>query len=179
MKMTTMTSLIASLDKTKLCDELKKEVYNVLIESGCENLVIKKFKVPALGLTVDSTIYINSDLLNSTPEIIVNILFHEAAHCHQFKKYGKEKMYEMFLKDMDHDEAASFIKAAEEVADEYSIRKVRKLKTANLLHKNFQPIGFHKTLPVSFIKLKFEDYKENLGKVNDVDDVMRFFINQL
>jgi len=174
-----MKIALQSLDKLKLSEELQKEVYNALIESGCTELVIKKFKVSALGLTVDSTIYINSDLLNSTPEIIVSILLHEAAHCHQFKKYGKEKMYEMFLKDMDHDKAASYIKAAEEVADEYSIRKVRKLKTANLLHKNFQPIGFHKTLPVSFIKLKFEDYKKNLGKVNDVDDVMRFFINQL
>lgn len=174
-----MTTLQANLDKLQLSEELKKEILHVLTESGCENLVVKKFKVPALGLTVDSIIYINSDLLKCTPEIIVNILFHEAAHCHQFKKYGKEKMYEMFLKDMDHDKAASFIKAAEEVADEYSIRKIEKLKKANLLHKNFQPLGFHKTLPVSFIKLKFEDYKEKLGKVNDVDDVMRFFINQL
>lgn len=174
-----MTTLTTSLDKLKLTEELQKEVYNALIESGCTELVIKKFKVSALGLTVDSTIYLNSDLLNTSTEILISILLHEAAHCHQFKKYGKEKMYEMFLRDMNHDEAASFIKAAEEVADEYSIRKVRKLKSANLLHKNFQPMGFHKTLPVSFIKLKFEDYKENLGKVNDVDDVMRFFINQL
>jgi hypothetical protein len=174
-----MKIALQSLDKLKLTEELQKEVYNALIESGCTELVIKKFKVPALGLTVDSTIYLNSDLLTANTEILVSILLHEAAHCHQFKKYGKEKMYEMFLRDMNHDEAASFIKAAEEVADEYSIRKVRKLKSANLLHKNFQPMGFHKTLPVSFIKLKFEDYKENLGKVNDVDDVMRFFINQL
>jgi hypothetical protein len=167
------------LDKAILNSELKTEVITALQESGCNNLHIKDFATSGLGLTIGDTIYLNSALLKSPVEIFISILLHEAAHCHQFKKYGSDVMYKMFLTEMNHDEAASFIKAAEEVADEYSIRKVRKLKSANLLHRNFQPVGFHKTLPVSFIKLKFEDYKEKLGKVNDVEDVMKFFSNQV
>lgn len=164
---------------SKISEELYKELETLLLKAGCKNLIIKKFEGTALGLTVDDTIYINNTLLNSTIEIFVSILLHEAAHCHQFKKYGKEAMYQMFLKDMDHDKASEYIKNMEVVADDYSYRMIRVLKRKKLISKNFYPMGFHKHLPTSFIKLRFEDYKLKMGNVDTPEQVIEFFTNQI
>ena len=88
-------------------------------------------------------------ILTKSLEDFIFVLFHEVAHEYQFKKYGAEKMLELYLGDMSDEDGAKFMKKTEDVADEFGERKVREYVKLGILKPNALSIhGEHKNRTV-------------------------------
>lgn len=106
-------------------------IEGVINKSNCQKIEFVDFNIPALGLALHDGVYLSNLLLTSKSirssdfSKLVFVLFHELAHEYQYKKYGAEKMYQIFTKRITVEEGAKHLKYCEDVADEFATRKMR------------------------------------------------------
>jgi len=102
---------------------------NFIEKSGCERISFDTFSYPAAGVSLADRLVLNTLILKHYNfKTFLYVLFHETAHQYQFKKYGIEKMNEMYNADINIDDCAKFMMYLENVADEFSIRKIREVE---------------------------------------------------
>lgn len=165
-----------------MSDELKSFVKKFIEESECKKIEFANFKIPALGVALHDGVLINKDAIKRGGlEFLLFVIFHETAHQYQFKKYGKEVMYDCYLGEISDDKAADFMKKTEEVADEFGIRKIRQLQKNGLIKKEFMPPQIYKNVPISHIKQMVVSYKMQMrkNKVDSPEKISEFFYNMI
>lgn len=175
-----ISSFLNTIDRTyKMSDELRNKVEEFIRKSDCEKIEFAKFKMPAMGVALHDGVLINQVVLNQGLENLIYIVFHEIAHQYQFKKYGKDKMYECYIGEISDDEAADFMRKTEIVADEFAARKIRELQKLGLINSSFVPSQPYKTLPLNQIKAMVVNYRRMLkqNNVNSPEKISEFFYN--
>jgi len=128
----------------------------------------------ALGLSLHNVVLFNTKAFDLNLPIFLYTLFHEFAHQYQFKKYGGEKMYELYGEEMNIKEAANTMRNIELVADEFAMRKIRELIKLGYLNKENEI----KNSPYKNVTMKqFEGLVNGLRKkirnkgVNTTDEI--------
>lgn len=169
------------VDKYNISDELKNEIINTI-----NNAQTKKIKFQAIkmgyGLCLGDRLVMNPVTLTLSLGKFLFILFHELAHQYQFKKYGQEKMLELYNDEMDIKEAAKFMKDVETVADEFAFRKMKNLERRGLVKLNPGDIskGYDN---VSLEKLQnmIRDFREQFKKNNirGAEKISEFLYNMV
>jgi hypothetical protein len=113
--------------------EQHRELIGKIIEhSGCPKIEFASMKF-ASGLALSIGVLISRHVLRGSKEQALFIIFHELAHQHQFKKYGAEKMYELYSGDISLPDAVKFLRYTENVADQFGMRKCRELAKNGIL----------------------------------------------
>jgi hypothetical protein len=122
----------------------------------------------------------NQNTLNYPLPKFLFILFHELAHQFQYKKYGEEKMLELYLQRISISEAAKFMFNVENVADEFGVRKIQSLKRKGLIDfsKNDVIKGYENSSP-SKLEFFIRGFREQIksAKINDTKEISEFLYN--
>jgi len=157
----------------KMTDRYPDSVYAMetivkfIKKSGCQKIEILPFKFPASGAALHDRVIINTNVLNTSFTNFLYVLFHEIAHQYQYKKYGIDKMYDTYTGVISVEEGAKFMKYVENVADEFSIRKLREIDKLHGHQINLNVKSIYKVyqnVPVSqFVSL----IKQIIGIIND------------
>jgi hypothetical protein len=166
--------------KHNMSDELKDFVKQFIEESDCKRINFSGFKMPAMGLALESGVLINKMALNGQLPFLLFLIFHEVAHQYQFKKYGEDIMYDCYLGDISEREAAEFMKHTEEVADDFASRKIRQLQKLNLIGP-YTPPQMYKNVPIQQITIMINNYREDMRRKN-IDSpkkVSEYFYNMV
>lgn len=148
-----------------------------ILNSNCKKIEIGKVN-GAYGVSLSDRVLISDICFNQTFQMFLFILFHEIAHQYQYKKYGEEKMYEVYLGDLSMEEAAKWMKQIEIVADEFAGRKVRELRNLGAIPKDtklFQ--SFYMNIPTEHFvnlisKVKAELKKQNITDPSEVSEII-------
>jgi hypothetical protein len=119
-------------DRYDLSKELKTEIVNTFKSSDCKNVKFQHIKMGE-GVCLGDRLILNPSILNYTLGKALFIIFHELAHQYQFKKYGKEKMLELYEDHITLSDAAKFMYNVEQVADEFAVRKLKSLEKKGLI----------------------------------------------
>lgn len=112
------------IDKYPEVEQFKDVLEKFIVDSDCGKLTIEPMKM-GLGVSLSDRCIISTQALNFNLPNFLFVLFHEIAHQYQYKKYGMEKMYEVYTGNISMEECAKWMKDIEIVADEFATRKVR------------------------------------------------------
>lgn len=166
--------------KHPMSDELKQFVRKAIVDSGCQKIEFNNLNMGA-GVALHDKVVINRQVLNMSLEQILFVVFHELAHQWQFKKLGKEKMYDFYLGETSADDAARFLLKVENVADEFGIRKIREAQAKNLIDKSFRPKGAYDNVSIDQIKPMLDYFKKEIKKKNitSPEQLSEFMYNKL
>jgi len=161
------------------------EIKNFIINSGCQNISVEKLNNPAIkGLALHDKVVLNTSIFNDNIKLpdFLFVLFHEIAHQYQYKKYGEEKMYEVYIGDLSMDDAAEWMKGVEIVADEFATRKVRQFVKLGLINSDVKlPKGFYKNVGLTpFINLISNVRSEIKNKnIKNKSEISQLFYNMV
>jgi hypothetical protein len=150
------------VDKYNISDELKNEIVNTIKSADTKKIKFQPIKMGA-GLCLGDRLVMNPVTLSYSLGKFLFILFHELAHQYQFKKYGQEKMLELYNDEIDIKDAAKFMADVEMVADEFAFRKM----------KNLERRGMVKVKPNDIIK-GYENVSSDM-----LEHMIRSFRNEL
>ena len=163
----------------KLSDEHLNVIRQFISNSGCKNIIIERIKMGA-GLSLSDRVILSPDLFNLNLAKFLFILFHEIAHQYQFKKYGGEKMYELYTGEMDIKQGCKMMRDIELVADEFATRKMREfVKLGVIKEKDAKFGGFYKNTPESHFHMLVSQIRDMLkkSKVSEPDKISELFYN--
>ena len=163
----------------KLSDEHLNVIRQFISNSGCKNIIIERIKM-GTGLSLSDRVILSPDLFNLNFAKFLFILFHEIAHQYQFKKYGGEKMYELYTGEMDIKQGCKMMKDIELVADEFATRKMREfVKLGVIKQKDVKFGGFYKDIPESHFHMLVSQIRDMLQKsnVSEPDKISELFYN--
>lgn len=165
----------------EISDEIREFLFDFISNSGCKKIEFANFKMGVMGIALHNGVMINKMILSRNLEFLLFVIFHEIAHQYQFKKYGKDIMYNCYLGDISIDEAAKFMKETEEVADGLAGRKIRELQRNGLIDNNFSSPQFYKNVPITSIKGMVNNYREQMREQNitSPNKVSEFFYNMV
>jgi hypothetical protein len=123
-------------------EEYRDILKNNIESSGCRNISFEPMSMGA-GLSLHNRVVISSGLLEDgikpNPNGIADlmyVIFHEIAHQHQYNKYGKELIYDMYTGEIETEGAVGFLRYIENVADQFGMRKCRELQRIGLIPIN-------------------------------------------
>jgi hypothetical protein len=156
-----------------------KFLSDFIVKSECQRIEFGKFKISAHGASLVDRVIINEDVLTHPLSYVLYVIFHEIAHQYQYKKYGIDKMYDLYLGKIPINEGAIWLKQIEEVADDFAFRKLRQLVKStdkikldiSKLKKNYDNIPLEKykklvEFTISLIK------NENYTDKNEISEIL-------
>lgn len=148
-----------------------------IVNSNCRKIEVGKVN-GAFGVSLSDRVLISDACFNQPFSMFLFILFHEIAHQYQYKKYGEEKMYEVYLGKISMEDGANWMKQIEIIADEFATRKVRQLQKMGALPPNENIFkSFYKNIPINhFIglitKIKSELQRQNVTNPSEVSEII-------
>jgi hypothetical protein len=126
-------------------DEHKEHIINFINKSGCKKIEFGNMNYGA-GLSLHDSVLLNKTLLTQqSMDMMLFVVFHEIAHQYQFKKYGAEKMYELYTGKLSIEDGITFLYETEITADEFALRKCREFIKLGLL-KSIPSQGVYKKM---------------------------------
>ena len=158
-------------------------------KSGCQNIGFEPMSM-ANGLSLHNRVVISSGLLEDglkpNPNALADlmfVIFHEIAHQHQYNKYSKELIYDMYTGELETDGAVGFLRYIENVADQFALRKCRQLQSMGVIpaDQNVRDTGGYD----NYTDKMFEGYLNMLkGKVQkagitDPEDISELIYNMI
>jgi hypothetical protein len=170
-------------------EEYKDVVKSNIEKSGCHNISFEPMSMGA-GLSLHNRVVISSGLLKDGLKPNSNMLadlmfviFHEIAHQHQYNKYSKELIYDMYTGELETDGAIGFLRYIENVADQFALRKCRQLQSMGVIpaDQNVRDTGGYD----NYTDKMFEGYLNMLkGKVQkagitDPEDISELIYNMI
>ena len=81
----------------EISDEIREFLFDFISNSDCKKIEFANFKMGVMGIALHSGVMINKMILSRNLEFLLFVIFHEIAHQYQFKKYGKDIMYNCYL----------------------------------------------------------------------------------
>ena len=158
-------------------------------KSGCHNIGFEPMSM-ASGLSLHNRVVISSGLLEDgfkpNPNALADlmfVIFHEIAHQHQYNKYSKELIYDMYTGEIETEGAVGFLRYIENVADQFALRKCRQLQSMGVIpaDQKIQDTGGYD----NYTDKMFENYLNMLkGRVQkagitDPDDISELIYNMI
>lgn len=164
-----------------MSDELVDFVVDFIEKSDCQKIEFANFKYYALGVALHNGVLINNVALNRPLEFALFVIFHEVAHQYQYKKYGVEKMIEVYNDEISLEDAAKFMKDIELIADNFASRKIRQLQNMGLIDGKFISPEFYKNVPESQIINLIKSLRIQLSgrNITSPDDISNYFYNSI
>ena len=110
-------------------------IKNNIEASNCQKIEFSDMSM-AGGLSLHDRVVISNRFLKNEQSNIASlmfVIFHEIAHQHQYNKYGKELIYDMYTGELEVEGAVGFLRYIENVADQFSLRKCRELKRLGVI----------------------------------------------
>jgi hypothetical protein len=166
-------------DKYGISDELKNEIINTFKTSDCKNVSFEKIKMGD-GVSLGYKLILNPSILNYSLGRALFIIFHELAHQYQFKKYGKDKMLELYEDHISLSDAAKFMHDVEIVADEFAERKLKSLERKGLVNlKDSDTRKDYHSMRTSMLEYMIRQIRDMMRKqkVTGSDKVAEFMYN--
>ena len=127
------------VEKFPETEEYKDVIKSNIEKSGCHNIGFEPMSM-ANGLSLHNRVVISSGLLEDglkpNPNALADlmfVIFHEIAHQHQYNKYSKELIYDMYTGELETDGAVGFLRYIENVADQFALRKCRQLQSIGVI----------------------------------------------
>lgn len=179
---TNLVDFVETLKSTyEMSDELADFVVDFIEKSDCQKIEFADFKYYALGVALHNGVLINNVVLNRSLEFALFVIFHEVAHQYQYKKYGEEKMYELYNDEISLDDGAKFMKEIELTADNFASRKIRQLQNMGLIDGKFISPEFYKNVPQLQIVNLIKNIRTQLSRSNitSPDDISKYFYNSI
>jgi hypothetical protein len=169
--------LLMVVDKFPQCKDYIDVIQEFIVNSNCRRIEVGKVN-GAFGVSLSDRVLISDTCFKQPFEMFLFILFHEIAHQYQYKKYGEEKMYEIYLGEISLEEGANWMKQIEIIADEFATRKVRQLQKMGAIPidtKIFK--SFYQNIPINhFIglitKIKSELKRQNVTNPSEVSEII-------
>ena len=180
------------VEKYPEIDEYRDILKNNIESSGCHNISFEPMSIGA-GLSLHNRVVISSNLLGKFSYIgnpfgfnvsgLMFVIFHEIAHQHQYNKYGKELIYDMYTGEIETEGAIKFLKYIENVADQFGMRKCRELQKLGVIPADQKIIdvgGYDK-----YTDKMFENYlnmlKNKIQKagITDPEDISELIYNMI
>lgn len=173
-----LKQIITKFPETENFIELIK---SFIEKSGCKKIEVASFKHGASGLALHDGVLFNRNIFYQNLPSFLFVIFHELAHQYQYKKYGSDKMYEVYLGQISVKEAAKFMKNIEIIADELATRKIRELQQLGFISKDFQAGGFYNRIPLSYFESMISEMKKTLSKEKEKnpETISRIFYNMV
>jgi hypothetical protein len=167
--------------KFEISDELVDFVVSFIEKSDCNKIEFANFKYNALGIALHNGVLINNVVLNRPLEFALFVIFHEVAHQYQYKKYGVEKMIEVYNNEISLEDAAKFMKDIELIADNFASRKIRQLQNMELIDGKFISPEIYKNVPESQIVNLIKNLRIQLSgrNITSPDDISNYFYNSI
>jgi hypothetical protein len=154
-------------------EKFKDVVRKFIIDSGCQNIEIKSIKHGASGLALHDKVVYNPSVFTSDLNYAMYVVFHEIAHQYQYKKYGEQKMYQLYTGELPINDAVEFLRNTENVADQFAIRKCRELHKLGLLDRTgLVKHGFYNRIPDMTLKTMLVKFR-NIIRTHKVKDPIR------
>lgn len=151
-------------------EEFKTVVRDFIVKSGCKNIKIENIN-GATGLALHDKVVIDSSVFSRDLNETMYIIFHEIAHQYQYKKYGRDKIYSLYLGELEINDAIKLLQSIETVADQFAIRKCRELHRLGLLDRvGLVKRGFYEKIWNYSIFQKTINHFRNLMKKNNITD---------
>lgn len=163
-------------------DEFSNILKDFIIKSGCQGIELRPLSSKIGGLSLHDRVVINENILNYRLGYVLYVIFHEIAHQYQYKKYGKDFVYNLYLNKISVDEALGILKHIELTADEFAIRKCRELvKLGHLDDKVVMKKGFYKSLPNIEYKILIIKTRNLMRskKITDTERISEIYYNYI
>lgn len=169
--------------------EHRNTIKSNIEKSGCQNIGFEPMSM-ASGLSLHNRVVISSGLLKDgikpNPNALADlmfVIFHEIAHQHQYNKYSKELIYDMYTGEIETEGAVGFLRYIENVADQFALRKCRQLQSMGVIpaEQDVRDTGGYD----NYTDKMFESYLNMLkGKVQkagitDPDDISELIYNMI
>jgi len=156
--------------------ELLSDLTKFIIESKCPKIKFDNL-YGAMGISKTDECIIGKSNLEKPIGDLLYVILHEVSHQYQYKKYGKDLMWDAYNSNIDIDKAADLLMNIEKVAD-----KLASLKANSLLKeyeiKTERPIStFYSAMDKDYFKrhlvgLRNEVANKNFNSVEDVNEYM-------
>lgn len=178
-----LETFLSELKSTlNLSDELIEEIKNIFEKTECKKVSLENLR-GAMGLALHNKLVLSPEIFKfGTPQALT-IMFHELAHQYQFKKYGAEKMMEVYIGETSLDDAALAISNYEAVADEFALRKIKELKNKGLIKYSDNQImkGYGNNPKPSMFKTMIEMIRNQLKRNNatDIEKAAEYIYNMV
>jgi hypothetical protein len=168
------------INKFPEAKDYKDVILKSIINSGCKKIEFAHFKFPASGVAMTNGVMINKNMLGQPLYNLLFVIFHEIAHSYQYRKFGEEKMMDLYTDNVSIKDAAKFMKEVEIVADEFATRKCREFIKLGLL-KNVTFSGFYNQLPLVHFESFIKSIKDKLESKNlkTIEEKTSFMYNMI
>ena len=162
-------------------DEFIDKIKEFVVNSDCKRIIVQNIKMGE-ALALSDRLVMSPRVFTKPLPMFLFILFHEVAHQYQYKKYGEEKMYSVYVGDTSIENASEFMKNTEIVADEFATRKVREFVKSGLIpEKDATFNGMYKNIPIQSIMGMIQQFRSVIkqGNITKPSDVSEFFYNMV
>jgi len=159
---------------------VRELIKSFIEESGCKFIEVKPIKMGAFGLALHDKVVISPIVLRFNLNRSLYVILHEIAHQYQYKKYGRDKMYELYTGELPIEDAVNFLRHTENVADQFSMRKCRELAKMGLIdYKDLVNIGGYDNMPDMAFKSLLVKLRNALrsNNITDPERVSEFMYN--
>jgi hypothetical protein len=164
-----------------LSDELKTFLENFINNSECKNIEFHSFNYQIGGIALSTGVVINDFYLKKNLELLLYVIFHEIAHQYQYKKYGADVMYSIYVGDIDINEGVKILRKTEEIADDFSHRKIRELQKKDLIDKSYEPPRTYEKVSNFVLSHLINGMKNNLKSkgIKDSEEISKYLYNMV
>jgi len=173
------------LDKVKekynINDDFIGKIKQFILNSDCKKIMVQNIRMGE-ALALSDRVVITPGVFNNSLGIFLFILFHEIAHQYQFKKYGEETMYSVYVGDTSIEEAAEFMKKTELIADEFARKKVREFVNLGFIPQEDATFkGMYKNVSIHQLKGMILQFRNVIrqGRITKPSEVSEFFYNMV
>ena len=155
-------------------------IENHIRESGVKKIEVGKLRMGIAVSFINCIIFSETVFQQPLPLFLFSV-FHEFAHQYQFKKYGKEKMLELYTNEISIQEGAKIMKEIELVADEFATRKLREIQKYGFLRNISLPSGFYKQMPLTTFEKTIQYLKSQIKDLGltSPDEISNVFYDWL
>ena len=173
-------------------EEYRDVLKSNIEKSGCNNISFEPMSM-ASGLSLHNRVVISDSLLGKFSYIgnphgfnisgLMFVIFHEIAHQHQYNKYSKELIYDMYTGEIEVEGAVKFLKYIENVADQFSMRKCRELQKLGVIpaDQKIVDVGGYDNYTDDMFENYLNMLKNKIQKagVTDPEDISEFIYNMI
>ena len=163
-------------NNTKLLEDLSK----FIIKSKCPSI---KFDTiyGAMGISKTDECIISKSALSRDLGNLLYVILHEVAHQYQYKKYGKDVMWDAYNSTIDLDTATDLLMNIELVADRLAYLKANAILKDNNIQTKVPIRTVYSKISRDYFKSHLESLRDEVKKkgFTSADDVNEWMYNKL
>ena len=161
-------------------NKLLADLATYISNSGCPSI---KFDTlfGAMGISKTDECIIDKSVLNKSIGGLLYVILHEIAHQYQYKKYGKDVVWDAYSSKIDLQQAAELLMNIETVADKLASLKTKSLLKKNNIEEKSPIVTFYSNMNVDYFKNYLEKLRNEVKdkKMESIEEVNEYIYNKL